>query len=177
LRDRELRNACRMSRSKTSAGLLPYRLRDGHAEVLIAHMGGPLWANKDEGAWSIVKGEYDESREDAFAAALREFAEETGHAAPEGEAIALGEIRQRSGKRVVAWAIAAELDPATVHSNTFSMEWPPRSGRQQEFAEIDRVAWVDPATARRKLVAGQAELVDALERCLGERAQGGRRGS
>jgi predicted NUDIX family NTP pyrophosphohydrolase len=155
-----------MSSSKTSAGLLPYRLRDGRVEVLIAHMGGPLWASKDEGAWSIVKGEYDEREEDAYAAALREFAEETGHAPPDGEALALGEIRQRSGKRVVAWAIAAELDPATVSSNTFSMEWPPRSGSQQEFAEIDRVAWVDAATARRKLVAGQSALVDALERRL-----------
>jgi predicted NUDIX family NTP pyrophosphohydrolase len=167
---RALRNACRVSKSKTSAGLLPYRVRDGRVQVLIAHMGGPLWANKDEGAWSIVKGEYDEREEDAYAAALREFAEETGQAPPDGEALALGEIRQRSGKRVVAWAIAGELDPTMVSSNTFSMEWPPRSGRQQEFAEIDRVAWVDPATARRKLVAGQAALVDELERCLGERA-------
>ncbi len=164
-----------VSASKTSAGLLPYRVRDGGVQVLIAHMGGPLWANKDEGAWSIVKGEYDEREEDAYAAALREFAEETGQAPPEGEALALGEIRQRSGKRVVAWAIAGELDPTTVSSNTFSMEWPPRSGRQQEFTEIDRVAWVDPATARRKLVSGQAALVDALERCLGERAAAERR--
>jgi predicted NUDIX family NTP pyrophosphohydrolase len=164
--DRELRNACRMSSSKTSAGLLPYRVRDGRVQVLIAHMGGPLWANKDEGAWSIVKGEYDECEEDAYAAALREFSEETGATPPSGEALALGEIRQRSGKRVVAWAIAGELDPATVSSNTFSMEWPPRSGRQQQFAEIDRVEWVDPATARRKLVAAQAAFVDALERLV-----------
>lgn len=164
-----------MSGAKTSAGLLPYRVRDGRVEVLIAHMGGPLWANKDEGAWSIVKGEYDEREEDAYAAALREFAEETGHPPPDGEALALGEIRQRSGKRVVAWAIAGELDPQTVSSNTFSMEWPPRSGRQQQFAEIDRVAWVDPASARRKLVAGQAGLVDALEQCLAERAAANRR--
>ncbi len=156
-----------MSRSKTSAGLLPYRVREGRLEVLIAHMGGPLWANKDDGAWSIVKGEYDAREEDAYEAALREFAEETGHEPPRGEALALGEIRQRSGKRVVAWAIAGELDPATVSSNTFSMEWPPRSGAQQEFAEIDRVAWVDAATARRKLVAGQAALVDALQGHLG----------
>jgi predicted NUDIX family NTP pyrophosphohydrolase len=166
----ELRNACRVSTSKTSAGLLPYRMRDGRVELLIAHMGGPLWANKDEGAWSIVKGEYDEREEDAYAAARREFAEETGAPPPDGEALALGEIRQRSGKRVIAWAIAGELDPATVHSNTFSMEWPPRSGRRQDFAEIDRVAWVDPDTARRKLVAGQAGLIDALERRLGEDA-------
>jgi predicted NUDIX family NTP pyrophosphohydrolase len=159
-----LRNACRMSNSKTSAGLLPYRVRNERLEVLIAHMGGPLWASQDEGAWSIVKGEYDEREEDAYAAALREFTEETGAAPPPGDALALGEIRQRSGKRVVAWAIAGELDPATVSSNTFSMEWPPRSGRQQQFAEIDRVEWVDPATARRKLVAAQAAFVDALER-------------
>ncbi len=146
-----------------------YRVRDGELEVLIAHMGGPLWANKDEGAWSIVKGEYDGEREDAYAAARREFAEETGAKPPDGEALALGEIRQRSGKRVVAWALAGELDPATARSNTFSMEWPPRSGRQQEFAEIDRVAWLDPPAARRKLVPGQAAFVDTLERRLGER--------
>ena len=164
-----------MSKTRTSAGLLLYRIRDGELEVLIAHMGGPLWASKDEGAWSIVKGEYDGEREDAYAAARREFAEETGTAPPDGEALELGEIRQRSGKRVVAWALAGELDPATVQSNTFSMEWPPRSGRRREFAEIDRVAWFAPATARRKLVAGQAALVDTLERRLGERAAESRR--
>jgi predicted NUDIX family NTP pyrophosphohydrolase len=161
-----------LSGQKTSAGLLPYRFRDGRLEVLIAHMGGPLWANRDEGAWSIVKGEYDAS-EDAYAAARREFAEETGKAPPEGEPLELGEIRQRSGKRVVAWAIRGDLDAQQVASNTFTMEWPPRSGEQREFPEIDRAQWLDCAAARRKLVSAQVAFVDALERRLDELSAGG----
>jgi predicted NUDIX family NTP pyrophosphohydrolase len=157
-----------MSKAKTSAGLLLYHMRDGGLEVLIAHMGGPFWANKDEGAWSIVKGEYDEG-EEAFAAARREFYEETGAPAPEGPALELGEVRQRSGKRVVAWAIEGDFDPAQLRGNTFAIEWPRGSGEQREFPEIDRVEWVDCATARRKLVTGQHELVDALERLVSER--------
>jgi len=156
-----------VSKTKTSAGLLPYRVRAGRMEVLIAHMGGPLWATRDDGAWSIVKGEYDE-REDAYAAARREFTEETGAAAPEGEPLALGEVRQRSGKRVVAWAIESDFDASQIHSNTFSIEWPRGSGRQREFPEIDRVAWVDSATAALKLVQGQHAFVQELERRLGE---------
>jgi predicted NUDIX family NTP pyrophosphohydrolase len=158
-----------VSKAKTSAGLLLYRLRDGGLEVLIAHMGGPFWANKDVGAWSIVKGEYDE-REDAFAAARREFYEETGAPAPDGEALELGEVRQRSGKRVRAWAIEGDFDSSELASNTFAIEWPRGSGEQREFPEIDRAEWVDCATARRKLVKGQHELVDTLER----RVSGGR---
>ncbi len=150
-----------------SAGLLPYRTRgDGSLEVLIAHMGGPFWARKDDGAWSIVKGEYG-AGEDAFAAARREFTEETGAPPPSGEPIALGELRQRGGKLIVAWALeAGELDPSGFHSNTFTLEWPRGSGRMQEFPEVDRAAWFDCETARRKLVAGQVPFVDVLERVL-----------
>jgi predicted NUDIX family NTP pyrophosphohydrolase len=160
---RPLRHASGVSKAKTSAGLLLYRLRDGGLEVLIAHMGGPFWANKDEGAWSIVKGEYDDG-EDAYAAARREFCEETGAPAPDGVAVELGEVRQRSGKRVVAWAIEGDFNPSQLRSNTFAIEWPRGSGEQREFPEIDRVEWVDCAKARRKLVEGQHELVDTLER-------------
>jgi predicted NUDIX family NTP pyrophosphohydrolase len=138
-------------------------VRDGRLEVLIGHMGGPFWAKKDEHAWSIPKGEYGEG-EDPLAAARREFEEETGTAPPDGPALELGEIRQSGGKRVVAWAVEGDLDPATVRSNTFTLEWPPRSGQLREFPEIDRAEWFDAATARRKLVKGQVGLVDALER-------------
>jgi predicted NUDIX family NTP pyrophosphohydrolase len=151
--------------SKRSAGLLLYRLRDGRLEVFIAHMGGPFWARKDDGGWSIVKGEYEED-EDAFAAARREFEEETGAPPPAGRTIHLGEVRQSSGKRVVAWAIEGDFDPARVRSNTFTLEWPPRSGRHQEFPEIDRADWFDTPTARRKLVRGQIPLIERLEREL-----------
>jgi predicted NUDIX family NTP pyrophosphohydrolase len=160
-----------VSKAKTSAGLLLYRIRAGQLEMLIAHMGGPFWANRDDGAWSIVKGEHDDG-EDAYAAARREFAEETGTPAPQGEALELGEIRQRSGKRVVAWAIESDFDASQLASNTFATEWPRGSGRQQEFPEIDRVEWVDSATARRRLVQGQYELVEELER---RTRKGGRR--
>jgi predicted NUDIX family NTP pyrophosphohydrolase len=148
-----------------SAGLLLYRDRAGAPEVLLGHMGGPFWARKDERAWSIPKGEYGDD-EDPLAAARREFEEETGSSPPDGDALALGEVRQSGGKRVVAWAIRGDLDPATVRSNTFVMEWPPRSGRRQEFPEIDRAAWFDLANARRKVVKGQVPLLDELERLL-----------
>jgi predicted NUDIX family NTP pyrophosphohydrolase len=153
-----------------SAGLLPYRTRgDGALEVLIAHMGGPFWARRDDGAWSIVKGEHG-ADEDALAAARREFVEETGAPPPSGEPIALGKLRQRGGKLIVAWAVeAGELDPSGFVSNSFKLEWPRGSGRVQEFPEIDRAAWFDCDTARRKLVAGQAPFVDALQRVLAER--------
>jgi predicted NUDIX family NTP pyrophosphohydrolase len=163
-----LRDALHVSKQKTSAGLLPYRFRDGRLEVLIAHMGGPFWAAKDEGAWSIVKGECD-AGEDAYAAARREFAEETGKPPPDGEPLELGEVRQRGGKRVVAWAIHGDLDAERVVSNTFTREWPPRSGEMREFPEIDCAQWLDCATARRKLVSAQVAFVDALELGLGER--------
>jgi predicted NUDIX family NTP pyrophosphohydrolase len=148
---------------RTSAGILPFRVRDGALEVFVAHMGGPLWAKKDAGAWSLIKGEFDPALESARDAARREFAEETGGEVPPGELLELGEVRQ-SRKAVVAFAVRApDLDPAAIASNSFSLEWPPRSGRIQEFPEIDRAAWLDAATARTKLVAAQAELIDRLE--------------
>jgi predicted NUDIX family NTP pyrophosphohydrolase len=148
--------------SASSAGLLLYRIRDGRLEVLIGHMGGPFWARKDAAAWSIPKGEYDEETEDPYAAARREFEEETGARAPDGSAIELGEIRQRNGKRVRAWALEGDLDPAGASSNTFTLEWPPRSGEMQEFPEIDRLEWCELELARERLVAGQEQLLDAL---------------
>ena len=145
-----------------SAGLLAYRMRDGDLEVLLAHPGGPYWARRDDGAWSIPKGELEDG-EDPYAGARREFAEELGVPAPDDPApIALGEARQKSGKRVVAWAVAGDVDPDATASNTFEMEWPPRSGRRATFPEVDRVAWFDVETARRKLVPGQVPLLDAL---------------
>jgi predicted NUDIX family NTP pyrophosphohydrolase len=148
---------------KKSAGLLLYRLRDGRLEVFIAHMGGPFWAGKDEGGWSIVKGEYEE-HEDPRAAACREFLEETGSQPPTGRMLALGEVRQPSGKRIVAWAIESDFDADSVRSNTFTIEWPRGSGRQREFPEVDRAGWFDTQTARRKLVKGQVPFIDLLER-------------
>jgi predicted NUDIX family NTP pyrophosphohydrolase len=128
-------------------------------------MGGPFWAKKDERAWSIPKGEYLDD-EDPLAAAKREFEEELGSPPPDGPARPLGEIRQSSGKRVVAWAVEGDLDASSIQSNTFTTEWPPRSGRTAEFPEIDRAEWVDLPTARRKLVKGQVALIDELERNL-----------
>ena len=148
---------------KRSAGLLLYRTRGGRLEVFIAHMGGPFWASKDEGGWSIVKGEYEED-EEPFAAACREFQEETRSRPPPGRTVELGEVRQPGGKRIVAWAIESDFDPASVRSNTFMIEWPRGSGQQREFPEIDRADWFDTATARRKLVKGQVPFIDALER-------------
>lgn len=144
-----------------SAGLLMYRWRGGGLEVFLVHPGGPLWANKDLGAWSIPKGEY-EVDEDPLSAAQREFTEETGITA-EGESIALAPIRQKSGKVVRAFAIEGDGDPEIIHSNTFVMEWPPRSGRQQAFPEVDRAAWFSIEEAKRKLHSGQVGLVEQLE--------------
>ncbi len=136
-----------------SAGLLLHRPgRDG-PEVLIGHMGGPFWAKKDEGAWSIPKGEFDDG-EEPLAAALREFAEELGRPAPEGPTVALGEFRQSNGKRVIVFARAADFDASDMRSNHFEMEWPPRSGRTQSFPEIDRAEWMPLDGARSRLVAG-----------------------
>ena len=146
---------------KTSAGLIVFRVREGTLELLLGHMGGPYWARKDERAWSIPKGELSEG-EDALAGARREFAEELGHPPPEGPLIELGEVRQRAGKRVVAFAAEGDFEPARINPGTFELEWPPRSGRRQAFPEIDRVAWFDLATARRKVVQGQVELLDRL---------------
>jgi predicted NUDIX family NTP pyrophosphohydrolase len=141
-----------------------FRRRPG-LELLLVHPGGPFFRNKDEGAWSIPKGEVEEGAE-PLAAALREFSEETGGAAPEGELVPLGEIRQKGGKRVVAWAIEGDFDPTSVKSNSFEMEFPPRSGRKEQFPEIDRAEFFPPDLARRKLNRAQAELVDRLERKL-----------
>jgi predicted NUDIX family NTP pyrophosphohydrolase len=129
-------------------------------------MGGPFWARKDAGAWSIPKGEHDLD-EDPLAAARREFAEELGVAPPSGELIDLGEIKQRGGKRVRAWAVRAYLDVSDITSNTFEMEWPRGSGRTQHFPEIDRAEWFDLATARSKLVQGQVAFLDVLSDRLG----------
>lgn len=146
---------------KRSAGLLLYRPRGGSIEVLVVHPGGPFWARRDLGAWSIPKGEY-EPGDDPLRAALREFEEETGQSPPTEQLIDLGSVTQRGGKVITAWAARGDLDPETVRSNAFTMEWPPRSGNLREFPEIDRAAWFDPPTARQKLVSAQAELVDRL---------------
>ena len=150
--------------AKHSAGILYFRSRPGGLEVLLAHPGGPFWARKDVGAWTIPKGEIGEA-EDPLAAARREFAEETGLEA-QGDAIALAPIRQRGGKTVHAWAIEGDCDAAAIRSNLFSMEWPPRSGRQQEFPEIDRAEWFSLAAARGKILPAQVPLLDQLERIL-----------
>jgi predicted NUDIX family NTP pyrophosphohydrolase len=146
-----------------SAGLLLYRPGgDGRTEVLIGHPGGPFWARKDEGAWSIPKGEYD-SGEDPWAAAQREFAEELGCPAPDGPRSDLGTVKQPGGKLMTAFAVAADLDISAVRSNTFTLEWPKGSGRLQEFPELDRVAWLPVAQARSKLLKGQQVFLDRLE--------------
>ena len=160
---------------RRSAGILLYRRRQGALEVLLVHPGGPAWANRDAGAWSIPKGEYGDG-EDPRAVALREFEEETGQPPPTGDLVALGEIRQRGGKVVTAWATPGDLDPGKVTSNTFKMLWPPRSGRWRTFPEVDRAGWFDPATAREKLLAAQAELVDRLLFVLGEAEAGAEAG-
>jgi predicted NUDIX family NTP pyrophosphohydrolase len=147
--------------AKRSAGLLLYRRREGAVEVLLVHPGGPFWARKDLGAWSIPKGEH-EQRDDPLEAALREFEEETGQPPPRERLVELGSIRQRGGKLLTAWGAEGDLDPAELRSNTFTLEWPPRSGRQREFPEVDRAAWFDPETARSKLSVAQAELLDRL---------------
>jgi predicted NUDIX family NTP pyrophosphohydrolase len=143
-----------------SAGLLMFR-RLGHTtEVLLVHMGGPFWAKKDDGAWSIPKG-LCEADEDALAAAQREFVEETG-CVPKGPFIALGTFRQPSGKQLSAWALEGEFDLCTFKSNTFTMEWPPKSGRMAEFPEADRAGWFDQAQALVKVTKGQRPIINAL---------------
>jgi len=150
--------------NKRSAGVLLFRRRDGRLEVLLIHPGGPLWAGRDEGAWSIPKGEI-EPGEDTLAAARREFHEETGGSA-EGPAIALTPCQQKGGKIVEAWAVEGDFDPARFRSNTFSMEWPPRSGRRLEVPEADRAAWFELGEARRKILVGQRPLLEELARGL-----------
>jgi predicted NUDIX family NTP pyrophosphohydrolase len=148
-----------------SAGILLYRHGGDGLEVLLVHPGGPFFARKDDGAWSIPKGVYSDD-ETPLAAARREFAEELGSPPPDGDALELGEVRQKSGKRVLAWAIAGDLDADSITSNTFELEWPPRSGRRQEFPEIDRAAWFPLLAARAKILAAQADFLDRLADAL-----------
>jgi predicted NUDIX family NTP pyrophosphohydrolase len=144
-----------------SAGIVLHRAGDEGLEVLLVHPGGPFWAKKDLGAWSIPKGEY-EPGEDPLACALREFEEETGTTLQAPQLVELGTVTQKTGKQVTAWGARGDLDAAAVRSNSFTMEWPPRSGRQQEFPEVDRAEWFALDQARAKLVAAQAELIDRL---------------
>ena len=146
--------------AKRSAGLLMYRHRGDRVEVLLAHPGGPFWAKKDLGAWSIPKGEFD-SDEDSLRAAKREFEEETG-VTPEGDFIALGAQKQAGGKIVMAWAVEGNCDAPGLKSNTFSTEWPPRSGRMAEFPEVDRWGWFSVDEAREKILAGQKAFLEKL---------------
>jgi predicted NUDIX family NTP pyrophosphohydrolase len=152
--------------------LLLFRHIGEDLEVLLVHPGGPFWAKRDLGAWSIPKGECEDG-EDPRAAAWREFEEELGSrpphppAAPEDEALELGEVRQKAGKTVVAWAIAGDLDPEHITSNTFEMEWPPRSGRLQQFPEVDRAGWFGLAEARERINPAQVALLDRLSEALG----------
>jgi predicted NUDIX family NTP pyrophosphohydrolase len=145
-----------------SAGALLFRSGDsGRIEVLLGHPGGPFWARRDAGAWSIPKGEYDVG-EEPWMAAGREFEEELGAPIPAGRVIELGTVRQPSGKRLTVFAVEADFDAASARSNTFELEWPPGSGRQSSFPEIDRVEWFDCVTARTKLLSGQVEFLDRL---------------
>jgi predicted NUDIX family NTP pyrophosphohydrolase len=155
---------------RPSAGILLFRLTADDIEVLLGHPGGPYWARKDDGAWGIPKGEFeDHEGDDAYAVARREFREETGHDAPdvpEADAIPLGTIRKRSGKVVTAWALEGDLDPATAVSNTFPMEWPPRSGTMIDVPEFDRLAWFTATAAADKMRGAETPLLDRLVEAL-----------
>ncbi len=146
---------------RRSAGLLVYRRSDRGAEVLLVHPGGPYWARRDDGVWSIPKGEYHPG-EDPFEVAVREFGEEIGRPPPRTVPVALGELPQPGGKLVAAWALEGDLDVSSIRSNTFEVEWPPRSGLTREFPEVDRAAWFELETARRKLLPGQVGFLDRL---------------
>ena len=150
---------------RKSAGILLYRQVTRQIEVLLVHPGGPFWAHKEQWVWSIPKGEFGDD-EDPLAAARREFAEETGFTI-EGEAIPLEPQRQASGKLIYAWAVKGDLDPAQVKSNTFSMEWPPRSGQRQEFPEVDRAAWFSLEDAKKAIIKGQVGFLTQLEGTIG----------
>jgi predicted NUDIX family NTP pyrophosphohydrolase len=145
-----------------SAGLLLYRRRNGGLELLLVHPGGPFWQKRDDGVWSIPKGEMAAS-EIPLEVARREFQEELGAPVPGGDPTSLGSVRQAGGKTVHAWAVEGDLDVTQAHSNTFEVEWPPRSGKMQRFPEVDRAAWFDPNTARRKLIPAQTAFIDRLE--------------
>jgi predicted NUDIX family NTP pyrophosphohydrolase len=150
---------------KPSAGLLIYRIRANELEVFLVHPGGPLWQHKDENSWSIPKGEYT-SEEEPLDAAKREFVEETGFDVPAGKIISLDPIKQSSGKIVSVWAIEGDFDATKLHSNLFSMEWPPKSGKQQEFPEVDRGGWFGLEEARRKIFKGQMGFLDELKKTI-----------
>jgi predicted NUDIX family NTP pyrophosphohydrolase len=158
----------RNARGRRSAGVLLFRRAGEDLEVLLVHPGGPFWAKRDLGAWSIPKGECEDG-EDPLTTAWREFGEELGThppPAPQGELLELGEVRQKAGKTVLAWAIAGDVDPEQITSNTFTMEWPPRSGRSQEFPEVDRAGWFGLAEARERINPAQAVLLDRLSEAL-----------
>jgi predicted NUDIX family NTP pyrophosphohydrolase len=151
---------------KRSAGILLYRRGDSGLELLLVHPGGPFWKNKDLGAWSIPKGEYSE-REDPLAVAKREFEEETG-ARPSGDCLPLGELVQPGRKVVTAFALEGDFDPSALRSNSFELEWPPKSGRRATFPEVDRAQWFLPAEAREKILKGQSEFITRLLQAVGE---------
>jgi predicted NUDIX family NTP pyrophosphohydrolase len=150
--------------AKESAGIMLYRHRDSSLEIFLVHPGGPFWKNKDSGAWSIPKGEFDE-REDPLQAARREFHEETG-CSVDGNFIALRPVRQAGGKRVHAWAVEGDCEAESIRSNSFTIEWPPRSGQRKEFLEVDRAGWFSLKLARDKILKGQLMLLDELQRIL-----------
>ena len=152
--------------AKTSAGLILYRMQSGKLEVLLVHPGGPFWSKKDEGAWFVPKGELNVG-EEPLAGAKREFEEETG-LKPEGEFLALGSVKQKSGKTIVAWAFEGDCDPSSIKSNTFTIEWPPKSGRRQEFPEIDRAGFFTVTQAKAKMHPVEYPLVLRLHELLGD---------
>lgn len=158
------------TKKKMSAGILLYRLHGSECEVFLVHPGGPFWARKDEGAWSIPKGEYDAGA-DPLATAKREFHEETGFEV-DGTFLPLTPLTQPSGKVISAWAVEGDVEAAGIQSNTFTLAWPPRSGKVQEFPEVDRGAWFDVPTARTKLHPGQRSFLDQLEQLLNSIARG-----
>lgn len=147
--------------NKKSAGILLYRFADGYPEFFLVHPGGPFWKNKDLESWSIPKGEFDEE-EDPFSAALREFEEETGKKLTGKNSIELSPVKQKSGKMIYAWAIEGEIDPATIVSNLFEIEWPPKSGKKQSFPEIDKAEWFAMAEAKKRINPAQAALLNEL---------------
>lgn len=151
-------------RKKLSAGILLYRRTRGLAEVFLVHPGGPFWANKDDGAWSIPKGEY-ETTEDPLTVAKREFHEETGFEL-RGDCVPLVPVKQPGGKVISAWAVAGDADAGAITSNFFSLEWPPKSGQMKEFPEVDRAEWYDLSRARIKLLPGQRPFLDQLQQLL-----------
>ena len=157
---------------RASAGLLMYRRRPAGIEVFLVHPGGPFWARKDAGAWTVPKGQIEDG-EEPLAAALREFREETGFSA-DGTFHPLAPVKQRSGKLVYAWMVEGDCDPSKVTSQLFSMEWPPKSGRLQEFPEVDRAAWFSLEQARIRLLAAQVNFIDQMVRVLGPSVVGGR---